>query len=45
VLITDLSEGEWKIACGKKVFLTSEVDAQSGTLYFGAAPGKYTVSR
>ena len=45
VLITDLSEGEWKISCGKKVFLISEVDAQSGTVYFGAAPGKYTVSR
>jgi hypothetical protein len=45
VLITDLAEGKWKISCGKKVFLTSEVNAQSGTLYFEAGPGKYTVSR
>ena len=45
VLLTDLAEGEWTIKSGKKAVKTAKVDSQSGTLYFEAAPGIYTVQK
>ncbi len=46
VLLTDLAEGDWTVLCGKKPLLKSaKVSAESGTLYFTAPPGKYTVIR
>jgi hypothetical protein len=44
VLLTDLAEGDWTVLCGKKPVKKSiKVSAESGTIYFTAAPGKYTV--
>lgn len=44
VLLTDLAEGDWKVLCGKKTVLkAAKVDAASGTLYFTASPGRYTI--
>lgn len=46
VLLTDLAEGEWTVLCGKKPVKKSvKVSAESGTIYFTASPGKYTVTR
>ena len=44
VLLTDLEAGDWKVLCGKKPILKNvKVSAESGTIYFTAAPGQYTI--
>ena len=45
VLVTDLVPGKWTILNGKKVLEKALVDSGSGSLYFTAAPGKYTLTR
>ena len=45
VLLTDLAEGKWTVSKGKKTITSAKVNDQSGTLYFEAAPGKYTVQK
>ena len=45
VLVTDLVPGKWTILNGKKVLQKALVDSGSGSLYFTAAPGKYTLTR
>ena len=45
VLVTDLAPGKWTVLNGKKAVEQAQVDAESGSLYFTAAPGKYTVTR
>lgn len=46
VLLTDLAEGEWIVKCGKKSILKNvKVDADSGTLYFIAQPGIYSIEK
>ena len=45
VLVTDLVPGNWTILNGKKVLEKALVDSGSGSLYFTAAPGKYTLTR
>ena len=45
VLVTDLAPGKWTVTNGKKVVEQAQVDPDSGSLYFTAAPGKYTLTR
>ena len=45
VLVTDLAPGKWTVLNGKKAVEQVEVDSESGSLYFTAAPGKYTLIR
>ena len=45
VLVTDLSAGKWTILNGKKIIEQVDVDPESGSLYFTAAPGMYTLTR
>ena len=45
VLVTDLSAGKWTVINGKKIIEQVDVDPESGSLYFTAAPGKYTLTR
>ena len=45
VLLTDLAEGKWTVCKGKKTVKAADVSAQAGTIYFDAAPGKYTVQK
>ena len=45
VLVTDLSAGKWTVINGKKIMEQVDVDPESGSLYFTAAPGKYTLTR
>ena len=45
LLVTDLSAGKWTILNGKKVIEQVDVDPESGSLYFTAAPGMYTLTR
>lgn len=45
VLLTDLAEGKWTVKCGKKKIDTIQVSSESGTLYFEAQPGEYTLER
>jgi heparin/heparan-sulfate lyase len=45
VLVTDLAPGKWTVLNGKKVIEQAQVDPESGSLYFTASPGKYTVTR
>ena len=45
VLLTDLAEGKWTVSKGKKTITSAKVKDQSGTLYFEATPGKYTVQK
>ena len=45
VLLTDLAEGKWTVRKGKNAVKADKVSAESGTLYFEAAPGKYTVQK
>lgn len=45
VLLTDMAEGKWTIKCGKKKIDTIQVSSESGTLYFEAQPGEYTLER
>ena len=44
VLLTDLAEGVWTVTRnGKPLMKDASVTAESGTIYFDAAPGKYTI--
>lgn len=45
VLLTDLAAGNWKVLKGKEVVFGAEASAESGTLYFDAAPGRYELIR
>lgn len=46
VLLTDLAEGDWNVFCGKKPVLKNvKVSSEAGTIYFTAAPGRYTIER
>lgn len=46
VLLTDLAEGEWNIRRNNKPVMDQvHVTAESGTTYFTASPGKYTIGR
>ncbi len=45
VLVTDLSAGKWTVINGKKIIEQVDVDPESGSLYFTAAPGMYTLTR
>ena len=45
VLLTDLAEGKWTVSKGKNAVKADKVSAEAGTLYFEAAPGKYTVQK
>ena len=45
LLVTDLSAGKWTILNGKKVIEQVDVDPESESLYFTAAPGMYTLTR
>ena len=45
VLVTDLSAGKWTVINGKKIMEQVDVDPESGSLYFTAAPGMYTLTR
>jgi heparin/heparan-sulfate lyase len=45
VLVTDLAPGKWTVLNGKKVIEQAQVDPESGSIYFNAAPGKYTLTR
>ena len=45
ILLTDLAEGRWRILCDKKVILDSNAEAEAGTIYFTAGPGRYIVER
>ena len=45
VLLTDLADGKWTVRKGKNAVKADKVSAESGTLYFEAAPGKYVVSK
>ena len=45
VLLTDLAEGKWTVRKGKNAVKADKVSAEAGTLYFEAAPGKYTVQK
>lgn len=42
LLVTDLAEGKWKVACnGKTVLKNQAVTAEDGVLYFDAPAGNY----
>lgn len=46
VLLTDLAEGSWNIIKDGKPFKQDVVvSAETGTIYFSGAPGRYTVKR
>ena len=45
VLVTDLSAGKWTVINGKKIIEQVDVEPESGSLYFTAAPGMYTLTR
>ncbi len=45
VLLTDLAEGRWKVYRDRKLVGRFDVDAGSGTLYFKAKGGSYTIEK
>ena len=45
VLVTDLAPGKWRILTGKNLIEQIEVDPETGSVYFTAAPGRYTLTR
>lgn len=45
VLLTDMSEGQWRVLRNGKPVIQTVVNPESGTIYFTGAPGRYTVER
>lgn len=46
VLLTDMEEGMWNISRNGRPFMESvSVDSVSGTIYFTATPGRYSLAR